>query len=323
MKHRILLYLIILLTGGAVALALSFHIQLWPFELVLSFTPLLAIIAAVGVTLCLLFLLTLKDIRGDWRIAGCVAVGMLASVYSIYFSLTVQPPVQLNSTEQPTLTFATFNKLYSNSDLSRASDYFSGQNVSVLAIQEAQAGEVKQVREQLGFDYSHAPDDLRTSFGTIVGIISRYPIASAETIALTNDYSLVRAMIVTPEQGEVAFYAVHLPAPFSPGLYADRDTDTEELARILQEETLPIVLGGDFNTTIFSPSLQQFNAATSAFLQPVTLERWPDCSWYGFGAPLCMRIDHVYISEDLQLVDVQVSPDLGSDHRAVVVEVAL
>lgn len=323
MKYKTLFSLIILLTVGAVALALSFHIQFWPFELLLSFAPLFTVITAIGLTLSLLFSLPLKGLQTNWRIIALVSVGLLASVYSIYFSLTVQPPVQLSSTDQPTITFATFNKLYSNSDLSRASDYFSDQNVDVLAIQEAQTDEVEQIREQLGFEYSHAPDDLRTSFGTIVGIISRYPIESAETIALTNDYSLVRAVIVTPEQGKIAFYAVHLPGPFSPDLYRDRDTDIEALGRILQEETLPVVLGGDFNTTVFSPSLRQFNAVTDSIVQPVTLERWPQCSWYGYGAPLCLRIDHVYISEDLQLVDVNISPDLGSDHRAVVVEFAL
>lgn len=323
MKYKILFSFVILQTVVALLLTLSFYLWIWPFELLLSFTPLIALLLIACLTTSLVVLLLTKRLRSDWRLPNVVLVGLAAGFYSFYFSLTAQFPTQTIKTQKPAITFASFNKLYSNNDLSKAAAYFDTQKIDILAMQEASIHEVNQLRQQLGFEHSYTSQKVRTAKGTVVGIVSRYPFESAKAIELTNGRSLLRAVISTPHTGNVAVYAVHLPGPFSPSLYKDRNTDTLTLARMLQQETLPTIIGGDFNTTIFSPSLRQFTTAINATLQPVTLDQWPQCSWYGFGAPLCLRIDHVYIPKTAQLINVNTSPNLGSDHRAVVIKLAL
>lgn len=322
-KHKLLFSLVVLQAVGAITLTLSFYLWALPFELLLSFTPLIALILIVGLSVSTIVLLLLKHLRNKWQLRTTVLAGLAFSFYGLYFSLTAQLPAQVAKTDKPTITFATFNKLYSNRNLSKASNYFNKQNIDVLAVQEAEAGEVDQLRQQLGFEHTYASKKARAVKDTVVGIVSRYPFESVKAIELTSGRSLIRAVILMPNNSKVAVYAVHLPGPFSLDLYKDRNIDTVTLSKVLQKETLPAVIGGDFNTTIFSPSLRQFTAAINTTMQPVTLDRWPQCSWYGFTSPMCLRIDHVYIPKAAQLVNVDVSPNLGSDHRAVIVEFTL
>lgn len=308
----------------SVALLLSYHIELWPFELLVSFTPVVVFIAFTGLAILLVGLVVSRRVFAHWRLAAALGSSLLLCLYGIFYSMNVQPQAQLVSKDSsPTIKFATFNKLYKNKDLRTASNYFKEQNIDVLAVQEANRGEIEALSKQLGFQYYHASGALNTGHSTRVGIISRYPVSEVKDIRLGNGPSLVRAAIDTPEYGKIAFYALHLSGPFTPKSYSTRGTDFVTLAQTLQKEKLPAVLGGDFNTTIFSPDLREFNEAVSSKYQTITTMRWPQCSWYGFGAPLCLRIDHVYIPKNAKLIKTSIAPNLGSDHRPVIAEFTL
>ncbi len=125
----------------------------------------------------------------------------------------------------------------------------------------------------------------------------------------------------TPESGNVAVYSVHIPVPSSDLLYNKRNIVLESLAKTLDEDELPVMVGGDFNTTIYSPAMRTFKSATSTTLKAITEDKIPACSWYGYGSSLCIRIDHVFTSKDIQIIDRMLAPDLGSDHRAIITKI--
>jgi endonuclease/exonuclease/phosphatase (EEP) superfamily protein YafD len=319
MKNKIAIYLVALQVLAAALLALAPHIPLLPFELLLSFTPLFTSVVVACLFASTLALAYDKQVdHKQWLLGGIIAAVTLC-VFTLYTSLTIQPATPATHTSKPTLTFITFNKLYSNTDLDGIATYFRQQQPDVMTLQETTPEEVKKLQENLGYKHSFTSERLRSARGTVVGIISRHPITSTKRIELRNGPSLIRAVVSTPQNGEIAFYGVHLPGPFSPALYKQRDDSYVMMAETLQKEKLPAVLGGDFNTTIFSPALQRFTKTTQGNMQTVTTERWPQCSWYGLGAPLCARIDHVFIPKSAQLTHVTIAPYLGSDHRAVVV----
>ena len=93
-----------------------------------------------------------------------------------------------------------------------------------------------------------------------------------------------------------------------------------ELARSIGQVG-PLVLIGDFNCTPWSPAFRKLvsysglrDSRRGLGVQPT----WP--SPFGpFGIP----IDHALVSKDLHVIDRSVGPQVGSDHRGIVVGLAL
>lgn len=316
LKHKILFAFILAQAMAMVCLIASFYIQIWPFELLVSLTQTLTIIFIAALSLSSVLFIFMKDFKNHMPVVVITVLAWLAVLYILFFTLTTQQPTTLSHPEQDDLTFAIFNKNYNNHDDNRYIDYFKQQQADVIAMQEMHAEEVEYVADQLGFDYYYTSPPFATAGWTSVAVISRYPFASVETVELSSQHPVVRAVVQTPSGGEVAFYSVHAPVPSSNFLYNKRNIVLDSLASTLSQEELPMVVGGDFNTTIYSPAMRTFSSAVSPNLLPVSTKAWPVCSLYGYG--FCIRIDHVFISKGLEISSSSVGPDLGSDHRAII-----
>jgi endonuclease/exonuclease/phosphatase (EEP) superfamily protein YafD len=79
---------------------------------------------------------------------------------------------------------------------------------------------------------------------------------------------------------------------------------------------------GDFNMTPWSPYFPEIlrvsglkNSLVGAGFQP----SWP--SW--LPALLRIPIDHALVSEEFEVVERKVGPHIGSDHRPLIIKIAL
>jgi len=120
---------------------------------------------------------------------------------------------------------------------------------------------------------------------------------------------------------QVAVYAVHPRPPDSEGTSAARDSLFADLAELVAQETMPVIVIGDFNATPWSYSFRDFTAETglvnsqNGFGLAAT---WPT------SLPISLiPLDHMLHSDSLTTVAREVGPDLGSDHKPLTVEVAL
>lgn len=323
-KHTVLLAFVSLQLIGAMFLIASYFLQIWPLELLVSFTPQVLTILILSLIISSIRIAYLKNARRSPPFLVVVGATWLAASIIVFCALSAQPsPHLVQSDDETTIRFATFNKLYSNHDLDSFTDYFSQHSIDVLALQEVRPSEVPSIAQRLGFEYTHSSRPFTTSGGTSVALLSHFPFASAETIELATEHPVVRAVVNTPLDGKVAVYSVHLPVPSSPFLYNKRNTVLNSLAKTVEREALPVIIGGDFNTTVFSPTLHTFNDSIQGRLQSTTTGAIPLCSWYGYGSPLCIRIDHIFIPTSAKLTDFTIAPDHGSDHRALIAEIDL
>lgn len=323
MKNKLIIYLVVLLAIAAVLLVMALYIRILPFELMLSYTPLFGFLTLAGLLSATVALIRNKSLRSNRWLIAAASIGLIASICALYAASSFQSPMETSAAGRGTIAFATFNKLYSNTDLARAADYFRQERVDVIAFQETRPEEVTKLKQLLGFEHSFNSEALKTARGTVVGIISRWPIKDAALNTLSNGPPLIRTVVTVPGGRDMAFYGVHLPGPFSLDLYRQRNANIVSVARALREDSLPATLGGDFNSTVYSPALREFNELVAVKAKPTITEQLPQCSWYGLGAPLCARIDHIYIPKYATLVQTTIAPDLGSDHRAVMVRFTL
>ncbi len=74
---------------------------------------------------------------------------------------------------------------------------------------------------------------------------------------------------------------------------------------------------GDFNAGPWSAGPRAFVARNDIF-GVNTRATWP--VWLGFAG---IPIDHAFVSRDLRILDIETGPAIGSDHRPLLIDVAL
>lgn len=308
-------------------LVASFHVRFWPAELLVSETPLIIVLSffllVSGLAMTAATFNQTGIIRQVRPLTIFVTLALILGGYALFYSLNSQSPEKFSSSGRTTLRFATFNKLHSNKKYDLISSYLEEQQVDIVAFQEIKKTELRTISDQADMPYTYSARSVHEKYGSSVGIASRLPIITARAVELGGGYALVRAEVELSDDRRAAFYSAHVTPPFTYDRYVSSYKDIATFAQTIAEDPLPVIAGGDFNTTVFSPKLDDFNKSTAATIKPITTERWPQCSWYGFGAPLCMRIDHIYIPQSADLHNVIISSDLGSDHRAIIAEISL
>lgn len=223
-----------------------------------------------------------------------------------------------------------------NFDAQKLSQLIQDFDVDIVSLQECP----RDLRLELAAEWNVA------SSGNL-SVFSKY---SLKTIPLTKDIAipgrwpvppLFQCMAATPF-GDILVYAVHLPTAryglenmldSKTGLNFKKTgyliTETQRRLHISQEarnavrtKKLPFVIAGDFNmpveSTIYRQHWGEFHNAFSY-----------SGRGYGFTTmnihkkiPIPLRIDHILTSNGLAPLVCKIGPDVGSDHRPLIADVA-
>jgi len=119
----------------------------------------------------------------------------------------------------------------------------------------------------------------------------------------------------------VAVYAFHPRSPTSETDAEYRDQVMEEVAAMVDAETVPAVVVGDLNATPWSYAFKKLaneGNLVDSLRGNGYQASWPASLWFGFKIP----IDHMLHTAELTTVTRDLGPDLGSDHAPLMVTVA-
>ena len=158
-------------------------------------------------------------------------------------------------------------------------------------------------------------------FGLVV--YSRYPIsgeAVTELAGLAGGAPPARVPImvtvgVETPAGTLNVAGLHLFPPMTPQLLAWRNEQLAIAGEVFTEVDAPKLVVGDFNTTPWSARLRAYRSENelSGFNTRAT---WP--VWLGFAG---IPIDHAFVSRDVRILKIETGPNIGSDHRPVLIDV--
>jgi endonuclease/exonuclease/phosphatase (EEP) superfamily protein YafD len=112
---------------------------------------------------------------------------------------------------------------------------------------------------------------------------------------------------------------VHLARPFYPEL---QEQDIESLTEFVQSRTLPLIVAGDFNMSPWTEKLARFTGSTGLERYNTFYLTWPMRHW-NVQLPPLVAIDNVFASPHFAKIATIGAPWLGSDHRAVIADIAL
>ena len=159
----------------------------------------------------------------------------------------------------------------------------------------------------------------RHPFGMVV--YSRYPISGEAVTELAGDTPPARVPImasvdVETPAGMLHVAGFHLFPPMTPQRLAWRNEQLAIAGGVLAEVDAPKLVVGDFNATPWSAGLRAFQSQNdlTGFNARAT---WP--VWLGFAG---IPIDHAFVSRDVRILKIETGPDIGSDHRPVLIDVA-
>ena len=159
-----------------------------------------------------------------------------------------------------------------------------------------------------------------SAFG--IGVYSRFSITDAAIEQLGVALSpTVRAELQINEEMQVTVRGLHPPAPVSAGWWRKRKKQTDALLIVTDDRAGPLIVAGDLNTTPWSGGLWSKFAEKGLYDTRIgygTGTTWPAGLW-----PLRIPIDHVLVSNEFSVNDRRVVPVPGSDHDAIVVDLAL
>ncbi len=275
------------------------------------------------------------SILRSWRTVGFASVLLL--VGGIWFA----PPIrQAPGISGETLRVVTYNTLYNNPQLEDDMRYLLTLSADVIVLQEI-------VRpgydERLAPLLRYYPHEAKIENG--IRIYSRYPYQDVGTLRLEGDVDEgirrdALRVVVDYNGQSVAVYGVHLSLPVGEQhrvslrsthplaaiaqMYDERRRNAQigALAQYVERETLPTIVGGDFNlshTSIAHNVLERVGLRDAH----LTAGQGYGMTWMAPPVPLppMIRIDYIWYSRaSLRAVQTQRGAQLGSDHRPVIAD---
>jgi len=262
---------------------------------------------------------------GRWRwclaAAGCGAVAAMAVVpFQAAGTGGNAAHATAVSEGDRSLRLLLANVLVSNRQHDRLLDLVAEADADVLVLQEVNDRWMAAL-SQLQRDYPYTVGVARQDAWGIA-VFSRIPLQEAECRHLGEAGRPSAVMKLSVGGTAVSIVATHPTNPLSPGTFALRNDQLEAVATYARGREQPLVLIGDLNVTMWSPWHRRLCAEaglTNARRGFGVLASWPTY------LPPIMRlpIDHCLVSGDLAVTDCRLGPEFGSDHRPLIVDLAL
>jgi endonuclease/exonuclease/phosphatase (EEP) superfamily protein YafD len=282
----------------------------WYFELVTHFAPYLFGMA------CLTVVVNLVCGRW-WRLLACTSA-------TVFFGLQLLPFYYPQAGE-PTIsvgrvyTALLLNLRRDNKRPEEVVEFLKKQKAEILLLEEVTPAWERRLRPILG-DYKYEIVQTReNAFG--IWLLSTLPLSDREVLPVEEANVPYVTATVDCDGQPLRFVGVHPVPPTGRGKARDRNDRLDGAGETLRKEKGHRMILGDLNCTPWSPYFQRL--LESANVLDTSVGRGLHPTWYP-GIPLiALPLDHCLVSPSIVLVSRTVGPDVGSDHRPLLVEFSL
>ncbi|MEM9564395.1 MAG: endonuclease/exonuclease/phosphatase family protein [Actinomycetota bacterium] len=282
---------------------------IWPFDLLAHFRVQYAGLLVLAVVAALL-------LRG-WLTAlglGLLLVAHLVPLRPLVFA--GDEPVG----DGPTMRAVHINVLTSNTRVADTAAWLAEQDADVVVAQETDRRWVTGLDAGLDGLVRLPTETIRSdNFGLVVYVRDGIEVVSVQVVDPDRTPAIV-AELALPDGRTTVVYAVHTLPPVGADNVEWANEQLERVAGTVNGHDGPALVVGDLNATRWGDSYQRLrsrvelvDSADGRGLQGT----WPSPLWFTG----MIGIDHVLVTPDVRVDDRFVGPDLGSDHRAVVVDV--
>lgn len=175
--------------------------------------------------------------------------------------------------------------------------------------------------KQLESSYPHAAYYPRTEDGYGLALLSKSPLEGLYIGPLREDLAPVVIADLRLRQGPVKLIGAHLHNPLSMSGWSSRQSELSMLAFLIRTSAHPVILGGDLNASMWSPAFKEFIANTH--LKDPRRGTGMYLSWRGPLPFEILPLDHILTSPTLRVHSLRAVTIRGSDHRALIADIAM
>lgn len=253
---------------------------------------------------CALTLLAFKR----WRL------GVLASIGAVLMGASVLGYTgwgrEAVAADGQALRFVTFNKYWRNNEAARIGAYLESTQADVIALQEVESQQFLTDISTALPSYPHMYATTRVRHGVV--IFSRWPLTQTETIELVPGGATVAKVAVDWRGEQITVIGAHLHWPIGAHDVGLRNEELSKLLELAHTVREPLIIGGDFNLTPWSPNFQQVR--DDAVIRDCAAGHGMPVTWPTLFPPLGIRIDQCLHSAEWDVTRIASGPTLGSDH---------
>lgn len=220
-------------------------------------------------------------------------------------------------------TFVSLNLLHGNQDVAAVLNYLRSQPADVVILQEVSerwATSLERLDDLYPHRFTHPRKD---GFGLALFSREKPLEISFELVGDRRPTDLVVLAEFARDGRRISVAGVHADKPdkewktLTRRAYLD---DVRNWAAAKAGADEPVLVIGDFNTTPWSTSFRRFEKESQ--LLDTSRGTIFEASW-NVWRPDRLLIDHAFISRHWQLLRREIGPDVGSDHRPLMIQAVL
>lgn len=215
---------------------------------------------------------------------------------------------------RPAFTLMTFNVLYDHKQPERVIEHVLKADADIVCLLETDLNWAKHL-QPLRDKYPHHAEELEyRAFG--FACFTRLPTKSLATRFFAHGLFPSLVMELEHDGKPLTVIATHPPPPMSSHTAAIWQKQFIEIANFAATIPHDLIVAGDLNATPWCHGIRLLQTGSGLQFRsadPV----WPP-TW-GLNLPMMIPIDHVLVKGELSIMQRTIGPDLGSDHRPVLV----
>jgi endonuclease/exonuclease/phosphatase (EEP) superfamily protein YafD len=260
---------------------------------------------------------TLAVLAASLRRVEAADGAALVALVNLGLVATVAPDARRPDAHDARVRVLALNVLTENRDHAAVARLIAATGPDVIVLVEVDATWLAALADATAEYPGRIEHPRRDNFG--VAVYARWPLVGA-TI---HDLGGVPAAVVAlgPEAAGLTVIAAHVLPPVDGAAAAAEATQLDALAELARARTGPLIVAGDLNATPWSRRFRRVVARSGL-----------RDSRAGFGIQASfpaalgwagIPIDHALVSAEIAVVDRRVGPDVGSDHRPILVDLAI
>ncbi len=190
-------------------------------------------------------------------------------------------------------------------------------NPDIVFLQEISPVTLKFFSKTLGMSYQFGPYGPRDTIG--LGILAVGKIDPVKIFTMPGERNFALAARLQAGNREILIVSTHfksLPRPLVSGLLKCMEPHKKQAAMIVdlvKQTKTPAIVGGDLNTLGITPAFFTLSSALRDTASAAGTSTQPSIFVSGVG----YRIDHILVRGPWKVLNSQVSPLPGSDHRLI------
>lgn len=266
----------------------------------------------------------------NWRdyvfvlILSACFVFQLVKIYPYTPLAAVEVLENRNQDPKNVLSLLASNVLQKNKQYHRVIDEVLTRDPDLLIFTETDQkwrDELSKGLKGFGYDY-RLEEPLDNTYGML--LYSRLPLLDPKVRYLIEDsIPSMSSRLRLPSGALVQLHILHPTPPMPPhdATSTSRDAQMMMIAEEARKTELPVIVAGDFNDVAWSETTRLFRKA-STLLDP-RIGRGFFNTYNANSLPFRWPLDHIFVSEDFRLVEIELGHDLESDHFPLYVKLSL